>query len=261
MDVAILFQRLAYRRKLVEHPGNALFKRLVKMRSSYMIYYNNYYDWRRRCQILNAADNKKRFDDPWRWRQQREITRCYHNLLASFQAYLEHMICHNVKSIDGVYHDFKNEAVNRFKEKPLTNFIKVLRDLTIHKQVYPLVSKGQLFTRTDGKAEFVYYQSIDRTELEKYLQNGRNGLVAFEFLKEQPKSINVEILVNDFFSAINALHHRLVTTLINQHSKTLADFITELEQYFGEFGEDNIPLDRSQLRYLKYVYNMALKHR
>lgn len=211
-----LLRKITTQRRLEDLPGKEYFKEnLLVLKAAHSIYFKNYFDWKKVCDEFRNVDNTLRFNDPWRWRKQKAIIRSFHNLIVSFQSYHDH-IKGFIKKPDtsSRLYEIKNKHDRLCKEE-ISCFVRVLRNMMVHRQVYPLVSKGvSLESSNKIDSGFYRYQSIRRVDLENYISSSpprrknqdTERRVIEEFLQKQPADIDIEWVVDQQFNSLNNFH-------------------------------------------------------
>src|SRR5690606_6725292 len=185
--------RLVTQRKLREHVGYRYFKKyLLELRGSRLILVVNYYEWKKACKSYHDADRETRFDDTWRWRRQRAIIRAFHNLIVSFRSYVEHIKeLVERENINQASKEYLQNELSLFEKSHITCFVVLLRNMMVHRQVYPLISKS--IGREDpksGERYFHEFQGINSEEVVEYINSPghrHSKEAAKPFLKQQPK--------------------------------------------------------------------------
>jgi len=250
--------RLVNKRKLREHVGCRYFKKyLLVIKGSHSIFYKNYYDWRKVCKEYRDVDGAVRFNDAWRWRKQKAIIRSFHNLIVSFRSYVEYL--KEIKKREDINQEIKSfldKEVDIFEKSHLTCFVILLRNMIVHRQMYPLRSKG--IGREEEKSGEIYmhrFQSINRADVEEYInsQGHRPSKEAAKpFLSLQPKDINIEAILDEHFVAVNEIHQKVTYKFISVFRNELVSFRDEVADHLKDFN-DNDPINRLQLRYLQFL--------
>jgi len=261
-----LFENLSTRNRLSRHPGYYYFKKtLLVLKGAHNIFHKNYFDWKRFCDEFRNVDDDIRFNDAWRWRKQKAIVRSFHNLIVSFCSYIEH--------IEGLKHPFSKDTslannvrdkLRGFKNDERTAFITLLRNMMVHQQVHPLVSKGVgVKNKSNGRNEINRFQSIRREEVESYIdspghQKSKNA--AKPFLKKQPEGINIELILKDYLDALESFHCEIVFAVISTFESDLILFRDNVSEYLKSTPKANFPINGLQLRYLQFLLHCYSKH-
>lgn len=251
-------KRLVTQRKLREHVGYRYFKKyLLELRGSRLILIVNYYEWKKACKSYHDADRETRFDDAWRWRRQRAIIRKFHNLIVSFRSYFEHIKeLVERENINEESKGYLRNELSLFEKSHITCFVVLLRNMMVHRQVYPLISKG--IGREDpksGERYFHEFQSINSEEIEEYINSPGHRPSkerAKPFLKQQPKDLDIESILYQYFLSVNELHQKVMYACISALKNELFAFYVDVADHLKDF-KGNIPINRLQLRYLHFL--------
>jgi|GEM_PF-2669097 len=252
-------KRLLTQKKLREHVGCRYFKKhLLVIKGSHSIFYKNYYDWRKVCKEYRDVDDAVRFNDAWRWRKQKAIIRSFHNLIVAFRSYLEHIKGFVKKEhTSDEFREYIGGQLSVFENDELTNFVVVLRDMMVHRQIYPLVSKGILKDNHKNREKDMYhFQSINREKVEEYVNSSIRDKIKKEivttFLQAQPQDIDIESILDQYFIGINTLHREIIFGYISAFKDALMVFSDVAAVHLKDFN-DNDPINRLQLRYLQFM--------
>lgn len=257
-----LFERLKMQKKLEVHEGHTLFRLLLKMRSSYVIYFANYFELNSELNIYKNAGSL-RYDNAYRWRRQSAITRGIHNLIFSAQSYFEHIDKNNYEDISPDFQKLKIKEICKLRKNSLFHFIRSLRNFITHHQTYPLLSRGDGITGNDGQKSFLIYQSLKTEKFETYLNEmiaknpkHHHDKMALSYLNESSEKINFDKVLLEYHSMVLNFHSLIILSFIKENLEVFKKFVKSLLEMHEEFTPDR-PIDPLQLRYLRYLIMKA----
>lgn len=256
---------IQYSRKVEEQrilKGFSQQKVLHNYRTSFFIYKDNLISLKKVLvnyyEILDSLTEK----DVKRWHIQRNIIRNLHNVISSSKTFIDYL---NVsKRKQGFCELFENKIETVFRQSELHNFMHLLRNYVIHIHCLPLISRREL-KRNNDNIEKADYESFDKQKLTEYLitlkkkKNSFNFDLVKSYLEKSPKYINlVEVLIK-YDKILSEFYEWFVMSFIIHNKSNIMELI-KLNTKFREFARSkNLntenPLNKAQLRYLKYLIN------
>lgn len=199
--------------------------RLETLAINYFVFHRNYEELK---MLVTAAQHPNTFNQIWAPHKQqemtrvlREMTRMLHNLVASAKTLVEHTrILINKSYPDSQFlRDYETEIKKRFAGNCLIGFIEDLRNFALHYRM-PFVTAHFEVKRDPDAGKVTEKQSIllDKANLLGWSGWTTKGKT---YLAEAAASIELEDVIDRYFSDVAAFHQWMRDRLVTLHSEEL----------------------------------------
>lgn len=210
--------------EIANSKGFEIESRIVTLQSNFSIFEGNYKDLMHFISLAREPENFHRlFNSDFGNNVLKHITRYFHNFIAASMTLVDTTRVYMKKHYENTefQKEYSKEIEGRFANSSLHNFIKDLRNFSLHYEL-PVSSLTIAITNSDNAQQELVKFCINKNRLDKWAGWNKGK----QFLKAQNGDINIELLVKQYYSLVKDFHVWMCRRLQEIHQPELA----ELEQ-------------------------------